>query len=290
MSDKMVIYFADKDAMWFVPYCVDKPAAHNEKELVCLTLQKVIEGPPEGSGLFGTVPKDTKIIDLDIKDDFVVLNFNKEYEENYVGGTCAENYMINSMVYTLAQFHKKYVKFLIEGEERMVLGRGHLALDEPIRIDTSHMNLVGFSGYDMDRKPSRDAIIWYYLNNEIHLVPIPLKLPYLENIFVNALSLMISPPEGYDNWVKSVFPEDTKLRTVDIANKNIIHIQLEKCSVKDSCRAFNIIKAVCLTFYDIRPDIDYLKVNIDFQENSLFRDFYDDKQGINIRKYKCPNP
>lgn len=288
MSEKVTIYFADKDAMWFVPYCVDKPSAKSEKELICLTLEKVIEGPPEGSGLFGTVPKGTKILDLEIKDDLVVLNFNREYEENYVGGTCAERYMINSMVYPLAQFHKKYVKFQIEGEERVVLKRGHLALDYPIKIGTSYMNFVSFE-YNEGKKATKDAVIWYYLKDGKHLVPIPLKVPYFEDIFMNALSVMIFLPKGLDNWVKSVFPEETKPRTVELLT-NTINIYFEDCSVQESIQAQNIIKALCLTFNDIRPDVDFLKIYVDNQEKPLFHKFYDDHNGFYIRKYKCPNP
>ena len=98
------------------------------------TLQELIKGP-KTQELKKTIPEGVKVLNLNIKDDILIINFNKALKENHWGGSTGELMTVYSIVSTLTEFKNiEKVKFLIDGKEIESLA-GHLDLSEPLDKD-----------------------------------------------------------------------------------------------------------------------------------------------------------
>ncbi len=96
-------------------------------------INKLIQGPPKGSGLEGTIPAGTKLKSVSIDDTSAILNFSKELAENHPGGSSAELQTIYSIVNSLTMNIKEIetVRILIDSEERETLA-GHIVISIPL--------------------------------------------------------------------------------------------------------------------------------------------------------------
>lgn len=107
------IYFSDSNAMYLVPIAMQL----DTKDPYLSALKKLVEGPPEESGLFSTVWQGTKINDFKVEDKVATIDFNSDVL-GYGGGSTAETMLINSVLFTATQFSEiESVQFLIEGEQ-----------------------------------------------------------------------------------------------------------------------------------------------------------------------------
>ncbi len=98
-------------------------------------LTELIAGPVS-DGLWGTIPKGTKLLDVSTKNGVCTINFSKEYVENSPGGTSSESMAIYSVVNTLTGLEGiEKVQFLIEGEKQEIYT--HAIFDKPfVRNET----------------------------------------------------------------------------------------------------------------------------------------------------------
>ncbi len=120
---EVILYFSTDNAQFL----------KGEKRLVATdqlyvnTINELIKGP-ESSFLGKTIPQATKLINLEIKNNTAVLNFNKEFKKQHWGGSTGERMTVYSLVNTMTQFSKiDMVKILITGQEVESLA-GHMDL------------------------------------------------------------------------------------------------------------------------------------------------------------------
>lgn len=105
-------------------------------------LQKVLEGP-KAPGLFPSIPKDTKLLEIFIDDSGVAfVDFSDPLSANHPGGMLNEQAtvysIVNSLTYNLPEIRQ--VKILVGGAERETLA-GHLLL-MPLEMDLSITNVT----------------------------------------------------------------------------------------------------------------------------------------------------
>jgi len=105
-------------------------------------LQKVLEGPTT-QGLFPSVPKDTKLLEVFIDDAGVAyVDFSDPLSANHPGGMLNEQAtvysIVNSLTYNLPEI--RHVKILVGGAEKETLA-GHLLL-LPLEMDLSITNVM----------------------------------------------------------------------------------------------------------------------------------------------------
>jgi hypothetical protein len=105
-------------------------------------LQKVLEGPTL-AGLFPSVPKDTKLLEVFIDDAGVAyVDFSDPLSANHPGGMLNEQAtvysIVNSLTYNLPEIRQ--VKILVGGAEKETLA-GHLLL-LPLEMDLSITNVT----------------------------------------------------------------------------------------------------------------------------------------------------
>ena len=78
------------------------------------------------------IPKKAKLRSVTVKDGVATVDFSKELEQNFSGGSTGEEMLIGSIVNTLTDFPEvQKVQILIEGASVETLS-GHMDLSEPL--------------------------------------------------------------------------------------------------------------------------------------------------------------
>jgi germination protein M len=114
------VYFSDENGIYLVPVTLKAGTT----DLPLASLRKLLEGPPQNSGLWPTLWKNTKIHSFRIEDGLATIDFNAQ-ALGYGGGSTAELMFVNSILFTLGQFPEiEQVKFLFDGKEIEYLPEG----------------------------------------------------------------------------------------------------------------------------------------------------------------------
>ncbi|MCL6610256.1 MAG: GerMN domain-containing protein [Peptococcaceae bacterium] len=106
-----------------VPYTQDGPRA---------AVNELINTPPVTEGAARTLPKDTRLLDINVTDGLATVNFSREVLSANVG-TSGEGLGIQSIVNTLTEFPQiREVSFQVEGkvDSRTLDWWGHVGLYE----------------------------------------------------------------------------------------------------------------------------------------------------------------
>jgi len=128
-TEKITLYFADKDAMYLVPEEREVTAGNKKLEEVVVT--ELIKGPLK-SNIFQTVPKEAKLISLEVVDGIAYVNFNQEFQTKHWGGSAGETMTLYSITNSLAKLPGiEKVQFLIEGKKEDAI-LGHTDTTEPL--------------------------------------------------------------------------------------------------------------------------------------------------------------
>lgn len=127
------LYYVDKDSTELVP--VREEISYTGRFEIKI-LEQLIDGPNTKT-LNPTIPRETKIISLDIVDKIAFVNFSKDIQSKHWGGSASEMFTVESIVYTLTQFDNiDSVQILIEGRKLETL-LGHVNIMGPLsRKDT----------------------------------------------------------------------------------------------------------------------------------------------------------
>ena len=141
------LYFADQEAMYLKGEERIVPKGGSIAELM---VNELIKGP-ELPGLVATIPKETKLLSLEIKNGVAYVNFSKEIKTNHWGGSAGETMTVFSVVNTLGQLPEiKKVQFLIEGEKQEAIW-GHYYTLEPFEPDPKLISPT-------DREPGQNGV------------------------------------------------------------------------------------------------------------------------------------
>lgn len=94
-------------------------------------MEQLIIGP-KNSELLPTVPSQTKIKDIRIREGICYVDLSKDFVEQHQGGTTGEWLTIESIVNSLTEINEiKKVQFLIEGEKQQDY-KGHIDISKPL--------------------------------------------------------------------------------------------------------------------------------------------------------------
>lgn len=124
---EVILYFTTDNAL----FLKGEKRLISSRQLYINTIEELIKGP-ESSFLGKTMPPSTELIDLELKNNTVFLNFNIEFKENHWGGSTGERMTVYSLANTMTQFDDiDKIKILIEGQEIETLA-GHMDLSIPL--------------------------------------------------------------------------------------------------------------------------------------------------------------
>lgn len=116
----ITLFFADKDANFLL---IEERTVEGEGEITPKVAFKALIEGPAAKGRFATIPKNTKLLSLEIKDKIAYVNLSHDFKENYLLGSAAETMTIYSIVNTLTGFSDiRAVKFLLEGAPLVIEG------------------------------------------------------------------------------------------------------------------------------------------------------------------------
>ena len=108
-----------------------KITTSKDKDKYTAALASLMQGPTE-KGQATIFPKKAKLLSVTLKGDTAVVNFSKELQTNFVGGSTGEEMLVGSIVNTLTDFPEvKNVHILIEGKNIETLS-GHMDLSVPV--------------------------------------------------------------------------------------------------------------------------------------------------------------
>lgn len=128
-KEKITLYFGDQDAMYLVPE--EREVVAGNKKIEEVVIEELIKGPRK-AGLFQTVPKETKLISIEVVDGIAYVNFNQEFQTKHWGGSAGEAMTLYSITNSLAKLPGiEKVQFLLEGKKQETI-LGHADTTEPI--------------------------------------------------------------------------------------------------------------------------------------------------------------
>ncbi|MDD4237701.1 MAG: GerMN domain-containing protein [Desulfotomaculaceae bacterium] len=129
---EVVLYFSDEQAMYLMPE--KRQAAVKEDNIGEAVVQELIKGP-DSTLLKRTLPEDTRLLSLSVKQETAYVDFSKEINNSNFAGSAGEIALVYSVVNSLAEIPGiKMVQFLVEGKEVETL-YGHIDTGNPISPD-----------------------------------------------------------------------------------------------------------------------------------------------------------
>ena len=124
----LTLYFGDRNAEFLRPELRKIPKPVSLAEAI---VRELINGPARND-LVRTVPAETELLSIEIKEGTAYVDFSDEIQTRHPGGSTGEAFTVNSIVNSLTELPEiKQVVFLVEGKPIETLA-GHLDLSEPV--------------------------------------------------------------------------------------------------------------------------------------------------------------
>jgi germination protein M len=129
IKESVTLYFGDQDAMYLIPEKREVVLGNKKPEEAVIA--ELIAGPSK-SDLFQTVPKESKLISIEVLDGVAYANFNQDFQAKHWGGSTGEIMTLYSITNSLAELPEiEQVQFLLEGKKvESILG--HAITSEPM--------------------------------------------------------------------------------------------------------------------------------------------------------------
>lgn len=127
----VVLYFANSQGTFVVPENRTILAEEDAtiEEYVSLILEELIKGPKE-QNLYPTIPDEVKVLNVDVEEDTVYIDFSEEMHTKHWGGATGEDMTISSLVNTLTELEG--IKYVLPSVEGMALNIEHMIVDHPL--------------------------------------------------------------------------------------------------------------------------------------------------------------
>lgn len=121
---KLTLYFSDAQALHLVPE--ERTVVQRGETVEELAIWELIKGPAL-EGHVRTVPKETRLLSLQVVEGIAYVNFTREIQTRHSGGSTGEMLTVQAIAHTLVGNNKqiKKVQFLLEGKiEGSIWGHG----------------------------------------------------------------------------------------------------------------------------------------------------------------------
>ena len=106
---EITVYFPDANAEKLIAVKRQIPANDNK---YVNAINELITGPANDSEGFTIMPKGTKVLSVNVNNNIATVDFSKEFQNNFTGGSTGEIMLVGSIVDTLTDFKEiKSVRF-----------------------------------------------------------------------------------------------------------------------------------------------------------------------------------
>ena len=122
------VYYPDENATGLV--AVEKSIKDTDNKYQA-AVEALMAGT-EKKGLANVFPKKAKLLQVTVSGKVAKVNFSRELQKNFVGGSTGEEMLVGSVVNTLTEFPEiQKVQILVDGQEVETLS-GHMDLSQPL--------------------------------------------------------------------------------------------------------------------------------------------------------------
>ncbi len=130
------LYFTEPGGAFLVPESYTYPVCDEDLDCIHNLLQGLIKGSQQEN--IAVLPKETKILAVDVENDLVRVDFSRHLVDFHPGGSLTELLSIYSLANSLNENfpYLRQLQILVEGEVRQTL-KGHARIDQPIYADFS---------------------------------------------------------------------------------------------------------------------------------------------------------
>ena len=130
------LYFVEPGGSFLVPESYEISACDDDRDCIHSLLLGLINGSSQEN--LSVLPKETKILAVEVENDLVRVNFSRQLVDFQPGGSLTELLSIYSLANSLNENfpYLRQLQILIEGEVRQTL-KGHVRIDQPIYADFS---------------------------------------------------------------------------------------------------------------------------------------------------------
>ncbi len=134
------LYFVAPEGTFLVSEPHNFPVCDADRDCINSLLNGLINGSQQGN--LPVLPKETKVLDVEIENDLVRVNFSRQVVDFHPGGSLIELFSIYSLTNSISENfpYVRQVQILVEGEVRQTL-KGHVRIDQPIYADFSYNEL-----------------------------------------------------------------------------------------------------------------------------------------------------
>ncbi len=236
------------------------PVTYETKEKTStpeMAIELLISMEPPDKSLYNLFPKQTDLLNFEIKDGIAYLNFSKHFRKAFESGGTEGNLLISSVNYTLSHFEDiKGIKLLIEGKDIETLGE--LDLKEPVAIEKwKNLFLTGKES----RIPGEEnrATIYFLEQKSLFILPVTCVFQDSKTLPQNVIRRLV---KGLDEeWAKPTLPAGTEVLSFRVEEsvayidfnsafvnlKNNIPPEIVINSLAFSLTEFNYIKKLHIT-------------------------------------------
>lgn len=146
---EVTLYFSTPDGGRLMAETGFIEACRHDEECLRAVVSALIDGPGENG--VAVLPAESRLLDLELRDSLVMLNFDQSFVSGHPGGTQSELLTVYALANTLAvNFpHIRQVDFRVAGQPLETI-KGHVDLRQPIVPDFS---LVEESGLAIGELP-----------------------------------------------------------------------------------------------------------------------------------------
>lgn len=122
------VYYPDENATGLV--AVEKSIKDTDNKYQA-AVEALMAGT-EKKGLANVFPKTAKLLQVTVSGKVAKVDFSRELQKNFVGGSTGEEMLVGSVVNTLTEFPEiQKVQILVDGQEVETLS-GHMDLSQPL--------------------------------------------------------------------------------------------------------------------------------------------------------------
>lgn len=130
------LYFTEPQGAFLLPESYEIPACDEDRDCILGMLLALISGSRQEN--LPVLPKETKVLSVDVENDLVRVNFSRHLVDFHPGGSLTELLSIYSLANSLNENfpYVRQLQVLVEGEVLQTL-KGHARIDQPIYADFS---------------------------------------------------------------------------------------------------------------------------------------------------------
>jgi hypothetical protein len=131
------LYFADREETHLQPEARLIEGCEDDRDCIRSLLEALRAGSQQA--LAPILPQEVGILDIELENDLVRINFSQQLVDFHPGGSLSELLTVYGLINSLSESfpYLRQLQILVAGEPRLTL-KGHVRIDQPVYADHSY--------------------------------------------------------------------------------------------------------------------------------------------------------